>query len=59
MRDNKLLEYRAKHIIANELMKLGLLIAYPFFDVDGSDLLAIKEINSVVKLGIIQSKGIK
>jgi len=57
MRDNKPLELRAKNTIANKLSKLNLFVADPLYDVNGSDLLVIKEVNSIVKLGIVQSKG--
>ena len=55
--DTKPLELEAKNYIGNRLFRAGFLIADPQFDTQGSDLLIFKELNSQIKLLIIQSKG--
>lgn len=55
--DNKPVEYKAKLLIAQKLLKLKLLVTDPLFDISGSDLLVLKELGEQAKIGIIQSKG--
>lgn len=55
--DNKPIEFEAQRTIEVKLLKLHLLVLNPMFDKKGSDLIVFKEIDSYVKLGIIQCKG--
>jgi len=55
--DNKPLEGRAENEISKQLSKLGLFVCKPYFDISGSDLLVIENLEVKPKLTIIQSKG--
>ena len=55
--DTSVLENIAESKIAHELQKNGILVAKPFFDQNGTDLLAFMNMDDGVKFCRIQSKG--
>ena len=55
--DTSILENIAELKIAHELQKHGILVAKPFFDQNGTDLLAFMKMNDGVKFCRIQCKG--
>jgi hypothetical protein len=55
--DTSVLENIAESKIAHELQKSGILVAKPFFDQNGTDLLAFMNMSDGVKFCRIQSKG--
>ncbi|WP_211279484.1 hypothetical protein [Cognaticolwellia mytili] len=55
--DTSVLENTAESKIAHELQKNGLLVAKPYFDQNGTDLLAFMNMSDGVKFCRIQSKG--
>jgi hypothetical protein len=56
-RDNKPLEKEAKDHISKLLRRSGFLVADPYFDIKGSDLIILFDLEKKIKIGIIQSKG--
>ncbi|MBT2760457.1 hypothetical protein [Paenibacillus sp. ISL-20] len=57
MKDNSALAISAENYISNRLYRYRILLAKPFFDRDGADLLALRSVNDNAKFIRIQSKG--
>ena len=55
--DTTLMEYTAEDLIAHKLQRSGILVAKPKFDREGTDLIALKEVNDGARFCRIQCKG--